>query len=89
MAIRIMMLPGGAALPAGLALGASAADNPLGGDVRDLRVGMTVTGLPAKGCEKIFHDRRLILDTEPYRAAGQEGREYAGEARFEIYERAG
>ena len=40
-------------------------------------------------CEKIFHDRRLILNTELYRAAGQEGRDYTDEARFEIYERAG
>jgi hypothetical protein len=39
-------------------------------------------------CEKIFHDRRLILDTELYRAAGQEGRDYTDAARFEIYERA-
>ncbi|HEX3209571.1 MAG TPA: hypothetical protein VHQ91_09345 [Geminicoccaceae bacterium] len=220
MAIRIMMLAGGAALLAGLALSASAADNPLEGDLRDLRVGMTVAELPAEGytgfacgrdgakpgpalggwaefarcpadpnglhevafafapsplaplgdrwegtkvaghpvipslliddrgvvqglrivtdpearyyqrkaaylfgirvmgrygrdgwqcieakpgegkapiggmfinrrCEKIFHDRRLILDTELYRAAGQEGQEYTDEARFEIYERAG
>ena len=40
-------------------------------------------------CEKIFHDRRLILNTELYRAAGQEGREYTDGARFEIYEHAG
>ncbi len=40
-------------------------------------------------CEKTLEDRRLILDTELYRAAGQEGKEYTDEARFEIYERAG
>jgi hypothetical protein len=39
----------GAALAAGLALGASAAENPLKGDLRDLSVGMTVDQLPAQG----------------------------------------
>jgi hypothetical protein len=220
MTIRTMVLGLGATLLAGLALGAGAAENPLEGDLRDLRVGMTVAELPAEGytgfacgndgakpgtalggwqdfqkcpadpkglhevafafapsplaelgdqwegtkvaghpvipslliddqgvvqglrivtdpdarhyqkkaaylfgirvmgrygrdgwqctdarpgggkapiggmfidrrCEKIFHDRRLILNTELYRAAGQDGREYTDAARFEIYERAG
>jgi hypothetical protein len=40
-------------------------------------------------CEKTYHDRRLILSTELYRAAGQEGQEYTDECRLEIYERAG
>ena len=37
-----------------------------------------------KRCEKIFADRRLILNTELYRAAGQEGKDYTDEARLEI-----
>jgi hypothetical protein len=40
-------------------------------------------------CEKIFDDRRLILNTELYRAAGQDGRDYTDACRLEIYERAG
>jgi hypothetical protein len=35
-------------------------------------------------CEKIWHDRRLILDTDLYRAAGQEGQEFTGASRLEI-----
>ena len=220
MTIRTLMLGLGAGLAAGLALAASAAENPLNGDLRDLRVGMTVAQLPAEGytdfacgndgakpgqalggwaefghcpadpkglhevafafapsplaqlgdrwegtkvaghpvipslliddqgvvqglrivtdpdaryylkkaaflfgirvmgrygrdgwqcteakpgdgkspiggmfidrrCEKTFDDRRLILNTELYRAAGQEGRDYTDAARLEIYERAG
>ena len=49
MTIRSVKLGLGAALAAGLALGASAAENPLKGDLRDLRVGMTVAELPAEG----------------------------------------
>jgi hypothetical protein len=35
-------------------------------------------------CEKTWHDRRLILDTDLYRAAGQEGREFTGASRLLI-----
>ncbi len=35
-------------------------------------------------CEKTFDDRRLILDTELYRAAGQEGQDYTDGSRLEI-----
>ena len=37
-------------------------------------------------CEKRLDDRRLILETDLYRAAGQEGREFTGGARLEILE---
>ena len=40
-------------------------------------------------CEKIFHDRRLILETDLYRAAGQEGREFTDATRLEIFQVAG
>jgi hypothetical protein len=40
-------------------------------------------------CEKIFHDRRLILETDLYRAAGQEGREFTDATRLEIFQIAG
>ena len=40
-------------------------------------------------CEKLYHDRRLILETDLYRAAGQEGREFTGVSRLEIIETAG
>lgn len=36
-------------------------------------------------CEKIFHDRRLILETNLYRAPGQEGREFTDATRLEIF----
>ena len=35
-------------------------------------------------CEKTFDDRRLILNTELYRAAGQEGQDYTDASRLEI-----
>jgi len=35
-------------------------------------------------CEKTFHDRRLIMDTDLYRASGQEGQEFTGATRLEI-----
>lgn len=35
-------------------------------------------------CEKAFHDRQLIIDTELYRTAGQHGREFTGATRLEI-----
>jgi hypothetical protein len=40
-------------------------------------------------CEKTFHDRRLILETDLYRAAGQEGREFTDATRLEIFKIAG
>jgi hypothetical protein len=40
-------------------------------------------------CEKIFHDRRLILETDLYRAAGQEGRDFTDATRLEIFQIAG
>jgi hypothetical protein len=40
-------------------------------------------------CEKIFHDRRLILDTELYRTADQQGQEFTGATRLEILKIAG
>lgn len=40
-------------------------------------------------CEKTWRDRRLILDTDLYRAAGQSGREFTGGSRLEILQRAG
>ncbi len=49
MTIRSVKLGLGAALAAGFALGASAAEDPLEGDLRDLRVGMTIEQLPAEG----------------------------------------
>jgi hypothetical protein len=40
-------------------------------------------------CEKTFHDLRLILETDLYRAAGQEGREFTDATRLEIFKIAG
>jgi hypothetical protein len=40
-------------------------------------------------CEKIFHDRRLILETELYRTAEQQGQEFTGATRLEIFKIAG
>lgn len=40
-------------------------------------------------CEKIFHDRRLILETDLYRAADQQGREFTDATRLEIFKIAG
>ena len=40
-------------------------------------------------CEKIFHDRRLILDTDLYRTADQQGQEFTGATRLEIFKVAG
>ena len=40
-------------------------------------------------CEKTFHDRRLILETDLYRTADQEGREFTGATRLEILKIAG
>ena len=37
-------------------------------------------------CEKTFHNRHLILDTELYRTAEQHGRDYTDRARLEIFE---
>ena len=40
-------------------------------------------------CEKTFHDRRLILDTDLYRTADQRGQEFTGATRLEIFRIAG
>ena len=40
-------------------------------------------------CEKVFEDRRLILDTELYRTADQQGQEFTGATRLEIVKIAG
>jgi hypothetical protein len=40
-------------------------------------------------CEKVFHDRRLILDTDLYRTADQQGQEFTGATRLEIFRVAG
>lgn len=37
-------------------------------------------------CEKRFHDRQLIMDTDLYRAAGQEGQEFTGRTRLDIFQ---
>jgi hypothetical protein len=36
-------------------------------------------------CEKVFHDRRLILETDLYRSAEQQGQEFTGATRLEIF----
>ncbi len=38
-------------------------------------------------CEKTFHDRRLVMKVDLYRTAEQEGREFTGSTRFEIFQR--
>ncbi len=38
-------------------------------------------------CEKMFHDRHLVMDVDLYRTADQEGKEFTGVTRFEIYKR--
>jgi hypothetical protein len=40
-------------------------------------------------CEKVLHDRRLILDTDLYRTADQQGQEFTGATRLEIFKIAG
>lgn len=40
-------------------------------------------------CEKVFHDRRLILETDLYRTAEQQGQEFTGATRLEIFRIAG
>jgi hypothetical protein len=40
-------------------------------------------------CEKVFHDRRLILETDLYRTAEQGGQEFTGATRLEIFKIAG
>ena len=40
-------------------------------------------------CEKVFLDRRLILETELYRTAEQQGQEFTGATRLEIFKIAG
>ena len=65
------------------------------------RDGWTCTDLPPgdkqpvggmlidRRCEKQGHGRRLILETDLYRAAGQEGQEFTGGSRLEILSSAG
>lgn len=65
------------------------------------RDGWTCTDLPPgdkqpvggmlidRRCEKQGHGRRLILETDLYRAAGQEGQEFTGGSRLEILGSAG
>lgn len=36
-------------------------------------------------CEKKFHDRHLVMDVDLYRTAEQEGKEFTGATRLEIY----
>ena len=38
-------------------------------------------------CEKTFHDRHLVMKVDLYRTADQEGRDFTGVTRFEIYQR--
>ena len=40
-------------------------------------------------CEKVFHDRRLVLETDLYRSAEQQGQEFTGATRLEIFKIAG
>ena len=40
-------------------------------------------------CEKTFHDRRLVLETDLYRTAEQQGQEFTGATRLEIFKIAG
>jgi hypothetical protein len=40
-------------------------------------------------CEKRYQDRRLILETELYRAPDQTGREFTGASRLEILQSTG
>ena len=40
-------------------------------------------------CEKTWQGRRLILDTDLYRAIGQEGQEFTGASRLEILQATG
>lgn len=40
-------------------------------------------------CEKTFHDRRLILETELYRTTEQQDQEFTGATRLEIFRIAG
>ncbi|HEX6113864.1 MAG TPA: hypothetical protein VFZ10_16285 [Geminicoccaceae bacterium] len=40
-------------------------------------------------CEKVFHDRRLVLETDLYRTAEQQGQEFTGSTRLEIFRIAG
>jgi hypothetical protein len=65
------------------------------------RDGWTCTDLPTgdkqpvggmlidRRCEKQDHDRRLILETDLYRAAGQQGQDFTSAARLEILHAAG
>ncbi len=38
-------------------------------------------------CEKIFHDRHLVMEVNLYRTAKQEGRDFTGMTKLEIYKR--
>lgn len=56
---------------------APGANQPVGGMLID------------RHCEKLYDDRRLILETDLYRAPGQTGREFTGASRLEILNSAG
>lgn len=38
-------------------------------------------------CEKVFHDRHLVMNVDLYRTADQSGKEFTGVTRLEIYKR--
>lgn len=38
-------------------------------------------------CEKAFHDRHLVMEVALYRTAEQEGQDFTGQTKFEIYQR--
>ncbi len=38
-------------------------------------------------CEKTFHDRHLVMKVDLYRTAEQQGRDFTGSTRFEIYKK--
>ncbi|MGH1481877.1 MAG: hypothetical protein ACRBM6_24625 [Geminicoccales bacterium] len=40
-----------------------------------------------RDCEKTFHDRQLKIEVNLYRTADQEGRDFTGRTKFEIYKR--
>ncbi len=53
------------------------------GDGKEAIGGMFIDRL----CEKTFHDRQLIMKVDLYRTAEQDGRDFTGSTRFEIYKR--
>ncbi len=53
------------------------------GDGKKAIAGMFIDRL----CEKTFHDRHLVMKVDLYRTADQQGRDFTGSTRFEIYKR--